>query len=191
MCRSDILLRPRLTDQISRLLDEVSAIVLDPGYSTTRAGFAGEDAPKSVVPTFYGVTSSGKLLFGDNALHDPQPNVEVRNALTGGGAEEWVADWDVASKLWEYSITSRLTGPRRGGSSLRNGASVADGEDVQMGEADEDSEDGVGNQFAEHPLLMSESGKASTKSREKVMEIVMEGWEVPAFYLTKTGVLAA
>ncbi|KAF5847068.1 hypothetical protein GGP41_003284 [Bipolaris sorokiniana] len=27
--------------------DEVSAIVLDPGYSTVRAGFAGEDVPKS------------------------------------------------------------------------------------------------------------------------------------------------
>jgi actin-related protein 4 len=140
------------------------------------------------VPTFYGVTSSGKYLFGDNALHDPQPNVEVHNALTGGGADEWVADWDVASKLWEYAITSRLTGPRRGGA-LRNGG----GEDVQMGGAEddlEDSEDGV-NQFAEHPLLMSEPGRASAKSREKIMEIVMENWEVPAFYLTKTGVLSA
>jgi len=38
---------------------------------------------------------------------------------------------------------------------------------------------------------MSEPGKASAKSREKIMEIVMENWEVPAFYLTKTGVLAA
>ena len=97
--------------------DEVSAIVLDSGYSTTRAGFAGEDAPKSVVPTFYGATADGKLLFGDNAMHDPRPDVEVRNPLAGGGVDEWVADWDVAAQLWEYAITSRLTGPADNSSS--------------------------------------------------------------------------
>lgn len=173
--------------------DEVSAIVLDSGYSTTRAGFAGEDAPKSVVPTFYGTTADGKLLFGDNAMHDPRPNVEMRNPLAGGGADEWVKDWDVAARLWEYAITSRLTGPRRGAG--RNGVVGKDDDDeedgdVAMGEG-EDEDDELKNRFAEHPLLMSEPGKASAKSREKIMEIVMENWEVPAFYLTKTGVLSA
>ena len=166
----------------------MSAIVLDPGYSSTRAGFAGEDSPKSVVPTFYGVTTEGKLLFGDNAMHDPRPGVEVRNPLVGGGADDWVKDWEVASKLWEYSITSRLTGPRK--SSIRNGTKSEDDGDVQMGEEDDDDEI-EDNPFAEHPLLMSEPGKSSTKSRERIMEIVMENWEVPAFYLTKTGVLSA
>jgi actin-related protein 4 len=124
-------------------------------------------------------------------MHDPRPDVEVRNPLAGGGADDWVKDWDVAARLWEYSITSRLTGPRKGG--VRNGVAKGDDEDdgdVAMGEV-EDDEDELKNPFAEHPLLMSEPGKASAKSREKIMEIVMENWEVPAFYLTKTGVLAA
>ena len=34
--------------------DEVSAIVIDIGTQTTRAGFAGEETPRSVIPTSYG-----------------------------------------------------------------------------------------------------------------------------------------
>jgi actin-related protein 4 len=54
--------------------DEVAAIVLDPGYSSIRAGFAGEDVPKSVCPSFYGQIDSdsgSQYLFGENAIHTP------------------------------------------------------------------------------------------------------------------------
>ncbi|KAN0064125.1 Actin-related protein 4 [Thecaphora frezii] len=34
--------------------DEINAIVIDPGYSQTRAGWAGEDTPRAVIPSFYG-----------------------------------------------------------------------------------------------------------------------------------------
>lgn len=35
-------------------LDEVSAIVVDFGSHTTRAGYAGEDCPRIVCPSYYG-----------------------------------------------------------------------------------------------------------------------------------------
>ena len=196
--------------------DEVSAIVLDPGYATTRAGFAGEDAPKSVIPTYYGLVTApgaanghagGHAVFGDNAVHEPRPHMEMRNPLAGGGADEWVADWDAAARLWEYAMTSRLTGPRR---SRREAAAAAGGArrgggDVEMADvgadaavdaavaeaearAEEEAED---NPLGFHPLMMSEPGRTTAKAREKVIEIAMENWEVPAFYLTKTGVLSA
>lgn len=41
----------RLTDT-----DEVSALVVDFGSHTTRAGYAGEDCPRVVCPSFYGYT---------------------------------------------------------------------------------------------------------------------------------------
>jgi actin-like protein 6A len=37
-------------------VDEVSALVLDFGSHTTRAGYAGEDTPRVVCPSFYGYT---------------------------------------------------------------------------------------------------------------------------------------
>jgi actin-like protein 6B len=34
--------------------DEVSALVIDIGSSSLRAGYAGDDAPKAIIPTSYG-----------------------------------------------------------------------------------------------------------------------------------------
>lgn len=36
--------------------DEVSALVLDIGTSSIRAGYAGDDTPKAIIPTSYGYT---------------------------------------------------------------------------------------------------------------------------------------
>jgi actin-related protein 4 len=188
-------------EQCSLCTDEVQALVLDPGYSATRAGFAGEDHPKSVTPTHYGSyikgdSTSPTYIFGDNGMHDyTVPNVDVSNPLAGGGVEDWVQDWDVAARLWEYAITSRLTGPRKTPLQKNGTSSDKEGDDdVKMGDEDADGledDEGDDNPLCLYPLLMSEPGKSSAKSREKIIEIAMENWEVPAFYLQKTGVLAA
>lgn len=39
------------------VLDEVSALVIDIGSSSVRAGYAGDDTPKAIVPTSYGYKS--------------------------------------------------------------------------------------------------------------------------------------
>ena len=168
------------------IVDEISALVLDAGSYTTRAGFAGEDAPKSVVPTYYGSLPSGERLFGENAIHLPRPNLEIRNPYNSEGIVE---DWDTASRLWEYTITSRLTGTKQTPPS-RNGLNDAKDEngDVAMDEAGEEEQD---SPLAEQPLLMSEPPWNPTKAREKTMEIAMEEWGVPAFFLAKNGQLAA
>lgn len=167
--------------------DEVSAIVLDPGYSTTRAGFAGEDVPKSVCPSFYGRSDNDSYLFGENAIHSPVGNLDIKNYW---GADGIVEDWDAATKLWEYAITSRLTGAKAG-DPAKNGLNDdprANGEsmDVEM--------EGVENNekpMEDSPLLITEPGWNSAKAREKYIEIAMEDWGAPAFFLQKTGVLAA
>lgn len=163
-------------------------MVLDPGSNTIRAGFAGEDTPKSVVPSFYGVdTSAGnKLLFGENAIHNPVPNMEIQNPFNADGVVE---DWDVASKLFEYSITSRLTGQAQTSASkngLNDGTNGDEDGDVAM-ESVEESE----KPMAENPLLMSEPAWNPLDARKKAMQVAFEDWGVPAFWLGKTGMLAA
>lgn len=37
--------------------DEINALVIDAGHSTSRVGWAGEDAPRVVLPSYYGHTS--------------------------------------------------------------------------------------------------------------------------------------
>ncbi|KAI9722423.1 MAG: NuA4 histone acetyltransferase subunit [Chrysothrix sp. TS-e1954] len=166
--------------------DEISALVLDPGYSVTRAGFAGEDTPKSVVPTHYGLTDPSdpnSLIFGDNAIHTPKPNLEIRNPY---GKDGLVEDWDTAAKLWQYSITSRLIGPRQTSPS-KNGLNDAEKNgDVDMEDAQDQSKP-----LEEFPLMMTEPGWNPPKSRAKMMEIAIEEWGAPAFWLGRSGVLAA
>lgn len=162
--------------------DEVSAIILDPGYSSVRAGFAGEDTPKSFINSHYGVID-GRLIFGDDAIHRPQPGLEIRNPMAKDGTVE---DWETATQLWEYAITSRLTNfkqadPRTNG--LNDDLKDVDSEM----EGVEDTE----KPLEEHPLLMTETAWNSTKNREKSIEIAMESWGCPAFWLGRNSVLAA
>ena len=102
-------------------------------------------------------------------------------------SEGLVDDWDLAAKLWEFSITSRLTGQRQTPAS-RNGLNVG-----TNGDADVHMEDveALEKPLAEHPLLMSEPGWNPSKAREKSIELAMEDWGTPAFWIGKTGVLAA
>ena len=97
-----------------------------------------------------------------------------------------VEDWDTATSLWEYAITSRLTSfkqadPRHNGLNDDNKDLEAEMEDVENGE----------RPLEEHPLLMTETAWNSTKNREKSIEIAMESWGCPAFWLARNSVLAA
>ncbi|CRK22189.1 hypothetical protein BN1708_017927, partial [Verticillium longisporum] len=77
--------------------DEVSALVLDPGYCHTRAGFAGEDVPKSILPSYHGRTTNKEVqkdFFGDEYLI-ARPDFEVRNYMN---KDSVVEDWDTATK---------------------------------------------------------------------------------------------
>ncbi|KZF24374.1 actin-like protein-like protein 6A [Xylona heveae TC161] len=167
--------------------DEISAIVLDPGYSSMRAGFAGEDVPKAVVPSDYGILGSGseeKYLFGDNSIHTPLPGLSIKNPMSKDGTVE---DWDTATKVWEHAITSRLTSGKAGDPATNglNDPSNEDG-DAKMETADEGEKP-----LEENPLLMTETGWNPAKSREKAIELAMENWGCPAFWLARNGVLSA
>ncbi|KAL2210430.1 Actin/actin-like protein [Sarocladium strictum] len=167
--------------------DEVSALVLDPGYCHTRAGFAGEDVPKSILPSFYGHVASDppRDLFGDEYLV-PRENLEVRNYMN---KDSVVEDWDVAAKIWEDMLVKRLQ-PEKQTPPSKNGLNddpKEDGEgDVAMDEAEQQEKP-----LSENPLLVTEAPWNSPKSREKAIEIIMENWGCPAFWMSRTPVLAA
>ncbi|EQL32648.1 actin-like protein 4 [Blastomyces dermatitidis ATCC 26199] len=167
--------------------DEVSAIILDPGYSTVRAGFAGEDTPKSVIPTCYGKYSTDaqdKYIYGDSIYVTPRPGLAIRNPM---GKEGIVEDWDMAEKVWEYSFTSRLTGTKSG-NPLYNGLNDTANADLP---AEMDVVEAEEKPLTDSPLLMTECGWNPVKAREKTIEIAMEKWGSPAFYLARNGPLAA
>lgn len=148
--------------------------------------------PKSVCPTSYGLLEDGSTkVYGENAIHNPKPGMEIRSPYDKDGIVE---DWETATSLWQYAITSRLTGAKQTPPS-KNGLNddKDEGGDTNMEEAAEKNEAGDEEKdlLGEYPLLMSEPAWNPAKAREKTMEIAMEEWGVPAFFLAKTGQLAA
>lgn len=103
------------------------------------------------------------------------------------GRDGIVEDWDMAEKVWEYSFTSRLTGPKPGNPFMNGLNDVPEGEMPTEMEGVESNE----KPLADSPLLMTECGWNPSKAREKTIEIAMEKWGTPAFYLARNGVLAA
>jgi actin-related protein 4 len=164
--------------------DEVSALVLDPGYATVRAGFAGEDTPKSIIPTYY-ASQGSKPIFGDHVIDLPRDDVAIRNPMNKDGVVE---DWDIAESLFKHSFAAKLTGvrPNRALQQWLNEPETVPNLQQAMADA-VDTE----RCLEDHPLFMTEPSWNPAKSREKSTEIAIESWGTPAFYLGRAGVMAA
>lgn len=167
--------------------------MLDPGYCLTRAGFAGEDSPKAILPSSYVHTPSPpRDNFGDEYFV-PREGLEVRNYMS---RDSVVEDWDAATRLWEHVLLRRLHAPRASPPSKNglNDDEKKDGEgDVDMkmeGEGAAPPAEDEEKPLAENPLLMTEAPWNAGKAREKAAEVIMEGWGCPAFWLSRTPVLA-
>ncbi|GJV03137.1 actin-related protein 4 [Tanacetum coccineum] len=109
--------------------DEVSAIVVDLGSHTCKAGYAGEDAPKAVFPSVVGSLdqmevdendkNSGdgtttdppkskggkrKLYVGSGAMGYRRDHMEVIPAIKDG----IVTDWDIVETIWDHAFRECL-----------------------------------------------------------------------------------
>lgn len=87
------------------IIDEIAAIILDPGTHSTRIGYAGEDAPRMVLPSFYGEykDKEGELkkVFDENMMNTPRGgDFTVKPILK----DSIVQDWDLAVEQWLYSF---------------------------------------------------------------------------------------
>mmetsp|Transcript_2472 Transcript_2472/g.5132 ORF Transcript_2472/g.5132 Transcript_2472/m.5132 type:complete len:364 (-) Transcript_2472:42-1133(-) len=90
--------------------DEVGALVVDIGSSTVKAGYAGEDCPRSVFPSFVGQLgdaegdTKAEKLFGDDAVHHRRDGLEIRSPLKDGLVE----DWELFEGLLDHAVQKSL-----------------------------------------------------------------------------------
>ncbi|KAM3248219.1 actin-related protein 4 [Capsicum chacoense] len=156
--------------------DEVSAIVIDLGSHTCKAGYAGEDAPKAVFPSAVGSVdqmeddnpdnpedNSGsaldskskvkrKLYVGSQALGFRRDFMEVISPIKDGV----VVDWDIVENIWDHAFREcLLINPK------------------------------------EHPMLLAEPCSNTQQQREKAAEMMFEKYQVPALFLAKNAVLTS
>ncbi|KAL9862092.1 Actin-related protein 4A [Arabidopsis thaliana] len=104
--------------------EEVSAIVVDLGSHTCKAGYAGEDAPKAVFPSVVGAIDGNgmdiddaanttedakesdkekgkrKLYTGSQALNFRRDQMEILSPTKDG----IVTDWDMVDNVWDHAL---------------------------------------------------------------------------------------
>lgn len=142
--------------------DEVGALVFDPGHFSLRVGYAGEDCPKSEIPSVVGTSfdteaapeaeNKRKFHIDTVALHYPKKAMEVTNYIKDG----MIDNWDIFEKVMDYSYDKVIK-----------------------------------SESEQHPVLFSEAAWNHKARREKLTEIMFEKYNVPAFFLVKNAVLSA
>ncbi|KAK0588062.1 hypothetical protein LWI29_033706 [Acer saccharum] len=163
--------------------DEVSAIVLDLGSHTCKAGYAGEDAPKAVFPSVVGAFDQMDVDDSDNTERNSGSGIDAKNNVDsnkGKGKRKLyvgtqalgfrrdhmevlsplkdgiVADWDIVDSIWDHAFREcLLIDPK------------------------------------EHPMLLAEPSSNSQQQRERTAELMFEKYKVPALFLAKNAVLTS
>lgn len=136
-------------------------IVIDVGTGYTKAGIAGEDSPRVVIPSTVG--------FPKHEAAMPQEEAYLKEYYVGRDATNmrgvlklnWpvehgiVEDWDAWEKLMNYTFYNKL-----------------------------------GIHPDERPVLLTEAPYSPDKNREKMAEILFETFDVPSLYVETQALLA-
>ncbi|ERN20527.1 hypothetical protein AMTR_s00068p00196840 [Amborella trichopoda] len=166
--------------------DEVSAIVLDLGSHTCKAGYAGEDAPKAVFPSVVGSIEQSGL---DDALKVEKESESVSEAKNGIKT----SDSDKSKAKRKLYVGSQALGYRRDYMEVLS--PIKDGLVV-----DWDMVDNIWDHaFRErllidpkaHPMLLAEPSSNPQQQRERTAELMFEKYNVPALFLAKNAVLTS
>ncbi|KAI0002990.1 actin-related protein Arp4p [Russula compacta] len=155
--------------------DEVSALVVDIGTSTLRAGYAGDDTPKAIIPSSYGfvpVTRDGDVPMtdADTDAEPAPPRDESKLYIGQHGPSVWREDMQVGNPMSEGLITDFKPIPYMIRHALK---------DVLRCKPED------------HPILVTEPAWNTPANRERMAEIMFEEFQVPAFYIANAGVLNA
>ncbi len=80
--------------------DEVAALVIDIGTSSVRAGYAGDDTPKAIIPSYYGYipVKEQDVLMGDGTEGSEQPP-KAKLHLGSSGPSVWRSGMEVANPI--------------------------------------------------------------------------------------------
>ncbi|OTF71005.1 Actin-like protein [Euroglyphus maynei] len=157
--------------------DEMGALVFDVGHHSFRAGFAGEDCPKTDVPSLIGYiddpsesnnkmdidsqydtnanninSSQRRYIFDTPGIKSPRSHMELTTFLKDG----MIDNWDLFEKMLDHIYEKHLN------------------LDASL-----------------HPVLFSEAPWNARSKREKLCELMFEKYNIPAFFLVKNAVLAA
>jgi len=95
-----------------KIEEEVTAVVIDNGSGMCKAGFAGDDAPRSVFATVVGRPKVPGIMVGldQNEVYIGEEATQKQQILKFGRPIEQgiVTDWDDMAKIWHHTLYSEL-----------------------------------------------------------------------------------
>ncbi|KAJ3090626.1 Actin-like protein 6B [Quaeritorhiza haematococci] len=176
--------------------DEVSALVFDIGSTLSKVGYAGEDTPKCVFPSWVGYVAEEEDSDGANGTDraagtsDLGEKESVNGTATGENADN---PGPAKKKKFKRRVGEVETYHWRPNMELKCPMSNGIIEDWDALEAiwDHAYFRGLRADPTDHPLLMAEPSWNPREVREKLAELAFEKYSVPAFYLAKSAVLSA
>ncbi len=87
-------------------------VVVDNGSGTLKAGIAGDEAPRTIIPTVIGKPKNANIMVGmDQKEYFIGKEVEAKKALlniTHPIKQGIVQDWDYMEKIWNHCFTEEL-----------------------------------------------------------------------------------
>ncbi len=162
--------------------DEVSAIVVDVGSDTTKAGYAGEDSPKMVFPSALGVLSSddGAKKYSVDEMNFPTPGLEVCSAFTDGLISNWEGYEQARGDTCALSLSLSLH-------ALTHATHARTCQQIWT----HTLKNRLRIESVEHPLMVAEPTHNKREQREKMVQLLFEKFQPPALFLAKNSVLSS
>ena len=92
--------------------EEVTAVVIDNGTGMTKAGFAGDDAPRSVFPTIVGKWKMPSLMVSldQRDIYVGEEAQTKRGVLNTSYPIEagFIQNWEDMERVWKHTIYDEL-----------------------------------------------------------------------------------
>ncbi|KAJ2997928.1 hypothetical protein HDV02_005023 [Globomyces sp. JEL0801] len=92
-----------------KLLKKAYALVFDFGSSLSKVGYAGEDSPKTVLPSYVGQvndpSNTKTKVLGINQIYKSRQNMEIISPFDHDGL---VNNWEAFENLWDYTYSDVL-----------------------------------------------------------------------------------
>lgn len=165
---------------------------MDIGTSSVRAGYAGDDTPKAIIPTHYGylpAAGDADFVMGDAGDGNNVSNKSkfVKLFVGQSGPSLWRESMEVANPITDGLSTCLflLLATR-----INKSCEVSDFDPIKP-LIDYAVSDVMRCNATEHPILVTEPTWNTPANRERMAEIMFEEFQVPAFYIANTGVLNA